>query len=81
MPFAHQWRAVPEGLVRIAQRFNAGVANERCQVPKGRLNDGGRGLLFIRPSGTYCLGTAFPALKRRAIVGSPFGTKPQLIGT
>jgi len=67
--------------MRIAQRFNAGVANECCQIPKGRLNDGGRGLLFSRPSGTYCLGTAFPALKRRAIVGSPFGTIPQIICT
>jgi hypothetical protein len=78
MPSAKPWQAVPEGLVRIAQRFNAGVADERRRVPKGRLNDGGRGLPFSRPYGTYSLGTAFPALKRRAIVGSPSGTKPQL---
>ena len=30
--------SVPKGLVRIAQRFNAGMADEHRQVPKGRSN-------------------------------------------
>ncbi len=64
---------VPEGHLRIARRFNAGEATKRTLVSKGRL----RTLLaFNRPFGTdLLLGAAHPALKRRAIVGSPFGAK------
>jgi hypothetical protein len=70
--------AVPEGRVRIAQRFNAGMGDEGCRVPKGRLTNSARVLPFIRPFGTYAIGTAFPALKRRVIVRSPSGTTLQL---
>jgi hypothetical protein len=63
--------------VRIAQRFNAGMVVEHRRVPKGRLTNGARLLQFNRPFGTYALGTTFPALKRRAIVGSPSGTTLQ----
>ena len=66
--------AVPKGRMRIAQRFNAGMGDEGRRVPKGRLTNSTRVLPFIRPFGTYALETAFPALKRRAIVGSPSGT-------
>ncbi len=64
---------VPEGHLTIARRFNAGEATKGTLVPKGRL----RTLLaFSRPFGTdLLLGSAHPALKRRAIVGSPFGAK------
>src|SRR5260370_42419712 len=56
---------VPEGHSIIARRFNAGARIDVAQVPKGRLN---------RPSLRYpSLPTVYPALKRRAIVGHPFG--------
>ncbi len=64
---------VPEGHLTIARRFNAGEGTKGTLVPKGRL----RTLLALsRPFGTDLLvGPAHPALKRRAIVGSPFGAK------
>ena len=37
---AHRGDLVPEGHVRIAQRFNAGNSATERQVPKGRLNPG-----------------------------------------
>jgi hypothetical protein len=77
LPIGNLRQAVPEGLVKIAQRFNAGIVGERHRVPKGRLINGPRLLQFNRPFGTYALGTTFPALKRRAIVGSPSGTTLQ----
>jgi hypothetical protein len=70
--------AVPKGRVKIAQRFNAGMGDEGCRVPKGRLTNSARVLPFNRPFGTYALGTVFPALKHRAIVRSPAGTTLQL---
>jgi hypothetical protein len=70
--------AVPKGRVRIAQRFNAGIGGVVCRVPKGRLTNSARLLPLNRPFGTYALGTAFPALKRRAIDRSPSGTTLQL---
>ncbi len=64
---------VPEGHLTIARRFNAGEATKGARVPKGRLRTF---LAFSRPFGTdLLLGSAHPALKRRAIVGSPFGAK------
>jgi hypothetical protein len=77
MPFGNFRWAVPKGLVTIAQRFNAGRADEYSRVPKGRPNSRTRLLPFSRPCGTYILGTTFPALKRRVIVGSPYGTRLQ----
>jgi len=64
---------VPEGHPRVARRFNAGEARKGTLVPKGRPR-----ILFAfgRPFGTDLLfGFAHPALKRRAILGSPFGAK------
>jgi hypothetical protein len=64
---------VSEGYSTIARRLNAGEARKRALVPKGRLR---RVLVFSRPFGTdwlYC--TGHPALKRRAILGCPFGTE------
>ena len=77
MPFANSQRAVPKGHVRIAQRFNAGMAGKRSRVPKERLNCGARGLGFSRPFGTYAHRAAIPALKRRAILRCPSGTTSQ----
>ena len=68
---------VPKGLVALAQRFNAEIADEHRRVPKGRPNACARFLPATRPCGTYTLVTVFPALKRRAIVGSPSGTTLQ----
>jgi hypothetical protein len=51
------------------------LANHRRFVPKGRLN--GRTRVLNLPSGTYILGTTSPALKRRAIIGSPSGSTLQ----
>ena len=64
---------VPEGHLTIARRFNAGEARKGILVPKGRL----RILLALsRPFGTGLLFRfAHPALKRRAIFGSPSGAK------
>ena len=69
LPIANLRQAVPKGLVKIAQRFNAGMVDERHRVPKGRLTNATRLLQFDRPFGTDALGTTSPALKRRAIVG------------
>lgn len=76
-PMATHRRPVPKGQLTIAQRFNAGMADQYRRVPKGRLNGCARALPVSRPFGTYPLVTVFPALKRRAIVGSPSGTTLQ----
>jgi hypothetical protein len=58
---------VPEGRMRIAQRFNAGMDAVSGKVPKGRPNR-----WFWRGPFSRLYGTRFdpfPALKRRAIVG------------
>src|SRR5437763_16396176 len=60
---------VPEGHLKIAQRFNAGMYATPEQVPRGRLKDGADRDPFSRPFGTRSLSTAIPALKRRAIIG------------
>ena len=74
MPFGSSRQVVPKGLARVAQRFNAGMVDEERRVPKGRLSDSAWVFSLNRPFGTYAFGAAFPALKRRAIVGSPSGT-------
>src|ERR1035438_10437010 len=61
---------VPEGQMRIAQRFNAGCARELGLVPKGRL----RRPFSAVPSGLSS-STTIPALKRWAILNHPSGTK------
>src|SRR6185436_19044045 len=43
---------VPEGQLRIAQRFNVGNRDPRPLVPKGRLNGGERVNKLSRPFGT-----------------------------
>ena len=60
---------VPEGQMKIAQRFNAGTDATPGKVPKGRLKDGDDRSTFSRPFGTRIQSTAIPALKRRAIIG------------
>ena len=51
MPFGNSEMDVPEGHMKIARRFNAGMPATPGQVPKGRLKDGGVGLDVSRPSG------------------------------
>jgi len=60
---------VPEGHMKVALRFNAGIHATPAQVPKGRLKDGAEGYLLSRPFGTRMLATRFLAFKRRAIIG------------
>jgi hypothetical protein len=69
----HTGSFVPEGHPAIARRFNAGEVRKEILVPEGRL----RTLLALsRPFGTDPrFRSAHPALKRRAILGSPFGAK------
>ena len=66
MPFGNSEMNVPEGQMKIARRFNAGMGATPEQVPKGRLKDGATPYTFSRPFGTQILSTSFPALKRRA---------------
>ena len=68
MPFGNSQKEVPEGQMKIAQRFNAGAHATRARVPKGRLNGHPSALCFSRPCGTRIGPTTFPALKRRAII-------------
>ena len=65
--------------MKIALRFNAGSHATPRQVPKSRLKVCARGTSFSRPFGTRILPTLCPALKRRAIIGCPFGTSFQRI--
>jgi len=60
---------VPEGQMKIAQRFNAGMYATPGKAPKGRLKDGKDRFTFSRPFGTRVQSTTIPALKRRAIIG------------
>ena len=57
----------------MAQRFNAGIADEHRRVSKGRLDGRARLGPVSRPVGIYGVWATFPALKRRAIIGSPSG--------
>ena len=66
MPFGNSEMNVPEGQMKIAQRFNAGMYATPEQVPRGRLKDGATRYTFSRPFGTQIHPTSFPALKRRA---------------
>jgi len=69
MPFGNSEMDVPEGQMKIAQRFNAGMYASPDKVPKGRLKDGNDRFTFGRPFGTRIQSTTIPALKRRAIIG------------
>ena len=81
MPFAnltmHRGGLVPEGHLRLAQRFNAGKSATKRQVPKGRLNSGARAVPTAVPSGLRPQRTLFPALKRWASLRCPSGTRPR----
>jgi len=66
MPFGNLKMDVPEGQMKIAQRFNAGTYVKPDEVPKGRLINGANRFAFSRPFRTQILRTSFPALKRRA---------------
>ena len=67
---------VPEGHVRIAQRFNAGES-VRCSLSPGGTADGtALAPEFSRPFGTWPFVALFPALKRWAILTCPSGTRP-----
>ena len=66
MRFGNLKMDVPEGQMKIAQRFNAGTYVRPDQVPKGRLINGANRFAFNRPFGTQILRTSFPALKRQA---------------
>src|SRR6266496_4495165 len=69
MPFGNSEMDVPEGQMKIAQRFNAGMYVTPDKVPKGRLKHGNDRITFGRPFGTRIQSTTIPALKRRAILG------------
>jgi hypothetical protein len=60
---------VPEGHMKLAQRFNAGLDVAPGHVPKGRLNGYTPARFFSRPFGTRILSTTNPALRGRAIIG------------
>lgn len=61
--------------MKIARRFKAGYAVKMQNVPKGRLNRL-RALTWLsRPFGTQHFRDTNPALKCRAILKCPFGTK------
>ena len=60
---------IPEGWLRIARRFNAGIAIEEWSSPEGTAES----VQLSRPFGTYASRTSNPALKRRAIVVYPSG--------
>src|SRR5690348_18440915 len=60
---------VPEGLLTIARRFNAGDLLIMTRVPKGRLKMG-----INRPFGTWLDCFFYPAVNCRAIFNGSFGT-------
>ena len=68
MTFGNPQKDVPEGQMKIAQRFNAGTHATPAKVPKGRLNGHPSAPSFNRPFGTRIRPTTFPALKHRAII-------------
>ena len=78
MSFGNSQKDVPEGQMKIAQRFNAGLHATPAKVPKGRLNGHPPAPSFGRPFGTRIRPTTFPALKRWAIVRCPSGTNFRL---
>jgi hypothetical protein len=51
MPFGNLEADVPEGQMKIAQRFNAGMYATPDKVPKGRLKDGNDRFRSTVPSG------------------------------
>ena len=59
-------------ITTIAQRFNVGIIAEESRVPKGRLHTG----TSTVPSGRFDRTRSYPTLKRWAILGCPFGTRP-----
>ena len=69
LPFENSAMVVPEGQMKIVQRFNAGMYATPCKVPKGRLKEGNDRFTFSRPFPTRIQSTTIPALKRRAIIG------------
>src|SRR2546428_8637312 len=75
MPFGNSEMDVPEGQMKIAQRFNAGMYATPGKVPKGRLKEGNDRFTFSRPFGTRIQPTTIPALKRRAIIGTSLRDK------
>ena len=64
--------SVPEGLAKIARRFNAGNGPENETSPEGTAE--GKAVVSTVPSGLIVEGDFFPALKRWAIVLRPSGT-------
>src|SRR6266851_5139312 len=76
-------REAPPCLFCVKNQFTAQaimpLGNSRFQrriaVPKGWLNPARRSHYFSRPCGTRWVIARDPALKRRAIVGCPSGTK------
>ena len=65
MPLGISEKDVPEGQMKVAQRFNAGMYATSGKVPKGRLKGGTNRYTFSRPFGTRILSTTILALKRR----------------
>src|SRR5258706_5942345 len=63
---------VPEGHLRIAQRFSVGFNGKTALVPKGRLKVS---KLYSRPFGTHTARLSTPTLKRWAILRCPSGTR------
>src|SRR5436190_359826 len=64
-------RAVPEGHLTIAQRFNVGTFAGNEVSPEGTADT----TEFSRPFGTQCSShNGLPTLKRWAIIGCPSGT-------
>ncbi len=51
---------VPEGLLRIAQRFSVGLGMASGEVPKGRLIRAEETIEFSRPFGTRFIGHRIP---------------------
>ena len=71
MPSDGSGRRVPEGHLRIAQRFSVGFGGRWDQPsPEGAADP----TLLNRPSGTYPFGCGDPTLKHWAIVTHPSGT-------
>jgi hypothetical protein len=64
--------SIPEGCMRIAQRFSVGIEGRSWKVPKGRLRNATR----IQPSlrDSESIYPVYPTLKRWAIVECPSGT-------
>src|SRR5215471_15999114 len=68
-------RGVPEGHLRIAQRFSVGKEAPCGLLPEGTADAGEIVAWLSRPFGTRFRTTRNPTLKHWAIVACPFGTK------